>query len=427
MNWKDMFPKTILLFPIELEEGEPESEKGTKKSRGVAMIVAVMIISLMMMFASDYIVSSSVDLTLASAERDNVKAEYIAKSGANWALWLNLFDYGLDVQFSSAKDPAMTQAKAAIGPLWNKLNDIFSYDMPVDLTKVDKFAALFGLSEVMDSKIIDFFKSMDGELGVLAEDEGGKINLNVCYQNQTNCKIIIAQLTALLGCTEVEREFLKQNNIKPEEVAAKIQDWIDQNSAAEPNSGVSSEDDPYQKRTPTFKSKNSPMDTLDELKIVEDWSSDLHSYFSPYLTVYPFTHSQDKDKSAFKLNVNSMNQEVLKCFFSKELGSPESKQNFVKKYKELVDQGGQVAGDDKALQSLLKDVIGFQPDAAEKGKETDKSNWLTTQSRAFKVRAKGIVGNQTRTVEFNIERQSIAQRKGTTGLSPWRLNGFSMK
>jgi type II secretory pathway component PulK len=416
-------PQTQLGFPM--DHAVDRDATRPMKSRGIALIIAIMIISIMMMFASDFIVSSTVDLTLAAATRDNIKAEYVAKSGANWATWLNLFDYGLDVQFSSSKEPMMKQAKTAIGPLWNKLNDIFPFDTPLDLSQVEAFAKAFNLNSTLDSEVIEMFKSLGGELGVGVEDEGGKINLNICYQNVSNCKIIVAQLKALMTCTDVEKDFIKRRDLKVDEIVARIQDWIDQNSVSEPASGSSSEDDIYLKRTPTHKAKNSPLDTLDELLVVDGWTNELHSYFSDYLTFFPFTHSQDKDKSAYKLNVNSVNPDILKCFFAKELNSPEAKENFVKKYKELMSNG-QIASSDSDLQSFLKDVIGFQVDAADKGKDTDKGNWLSTQSRAFKIRAKGVVGSQTKIVDLYLERQAIVQRKGTSDTAPWRLDGYRL-
>lgn len=417
-------PKTTALFPI---DPDPEIDLTTRKSRGVALIIAIMIISVMMMFASDFIVSSTVDLTMASSERDNVKAEYVAKSGANWALWLNLFDYGIELNFSASKDPAMQQAKSAIGPLWGKLNDVFPFETPLDLSNIDTFAKAFGMNAFMDSKTIEMFKALGGELGVGVEDEGGKINLNVCYQSKPACKITVMQLDALMNCSPVEQDYLREKNIKSSEVVAKIQDWIDGDQSVEPNSGVSSEDDPYQRRVPPHRAKNSPLDTLDELKTIDGWSDELHVYFAPYLTVYPFVHSQDREKTAYKLNVNSMNPEVLRCIFSRELGNPEAGENFSKKYRELIEKNGKLAGSDSEVEGLIRDLIGFKIDPSEKGKEGDKGSWWTTSSRAYSIRAKGVVGNQTKIVELFMERQSPAQRKIAPTSPPWSVDGFKMR
>lgn len=423
--FKIKLPETIAFFPVApVEKDEPVERRPV---RGVALIIAIMIISVMMMFASDFIVSSTVDLTMATAERDNIKAEYVAKSGANWAIWLNMFDYGLDIQFSSSQEPMMKQAKAAVGPLWNKLNDVFSFDSPLDLSQTATFVKAFGMSGVMDASIIEMLQSLGGEMGIGVVDEGGKINLNACYASRTVCKTIMMMVNALMNCTEVEREYMKSENIKTTEVVAKITDWIDGDQSAEAESGQSSEDDAYGKRVPPHKSKNGPLDTLDELRVIDGWTDDLHTYFSPYLTLYPFTYNQDKDKSVFKMNINSMDQEVLRCFFSRELNSPDAKEGFVKKLKEISDQGSQLATSDADVAKVLKEIVGYQGDASEKGKESDKSTWLSSSSRAYRIRAKGIVGNQTRIVEYILERQAIVQRKGTpAGGPPWRLDGFFM-
>ncbi|MCX6123703.1 MAG: type II secretion system protein GspK, partial [Proteobacteria bacterium] len=150
--------------------------------------------------------------------------------------------------------------------------------------------------------------------------------MNVCYQSRTTCKTVMLMLDALMNCTDVEREYIKNANIKTSEIVAKIQDWIDADSSVDPAAGVSGEDEPYQKRKRPHKAKNSPLDTLDELRVVDGWTDELHAYFSPYLSVYPFVHAQDLDKGAFKLNINSMDQEALKCFFSRELKTPEAKE-----------------------------------------------------------------------------------------------------
>lgn len=419
---KFKLPETMALFPVAPEETQQFEQKGM---RGVALIIAIMIISIMMMFASDFIVSSTVDLTMASSERDNVKAEYVAKSGANWALWLNLFDYGIDAQFSSSKDPMMKQAKSAIGPLWDKLGNVFPFDTPMDLGNAGAFAKAFGLSSILDSTVIDLLKSLGGELGIAVVDEGGKINLNMCYQSRQACKTIALELNALLNCTSIEQDYMREKNIKTAEVVARMQDWVDQDQSPEAAAGASSEDDVYQKRVPPHKSKNSPLDTLDELRMVDGWTEELHSYFSPYLTVFPFVYSQDKEKNGFKLNINTASQDVLRCFFAKELSNPDINDKFVKKYKDLMDNSGQIAGEENGVGGVIKDLVGYQGEA-DKGKETDKSSWFTTASRAYVIRSKGVVGNQTKVFEMAIERQSVAQRKVNPNLPPWRVDSFKM-
>ena len=413
-------PRMICWFPVgdKLNDSEPEK----KSERGIALMVAVMIISIMMMFAADLIVSSTVNLTRASAQRDNIRAEYIAKSGANWAIWLNLFDYGLQLQFGA--DPAMKAMKDGIGTLWDKLGLVFPFDSALDLSEAGKFAEAFGLSGVMDRSLIDMMGSLGGELGVSVEDETGRINVNVCYQSQAECAVTMMQLEALMSCTTVEQDYNKQNNLKPSELVRRIKDYIDKNNVAESGSGYSDEGEPYGKRKPPEKTKNSPLDSVNELLAVDGWNRELHAYYSPYMTVWPFP--EVTAKNAFKLNINTMPQEALRCMFGRELGAPDAMEKFAKRYRELIEKNGKIAGNDSELQSVLSEIIGYRNDGSDKGAANDKSTWLTTESRSFRIKAKGIVGDQTRILEYVIQRSTAQQMAASNGKLPWTLSFFRM-
>ena len=416
----DKKPNLLFLFPVGTHDAKESKESLSHK--GMALMVAVMIMSIMMMFVADFIVSSTVNLTKAAAQRDNIKAEYVAKSGANWALWLNLFDYGLQLQLGA--DPTTKAMKDAIGPLWDKLNIVFPYDSGLDLSQSDKFAQIFGLSSIMDSNVINMLKSLGGELGVLVEDESGRINLNVCYASQAECNITMLQLESLLNCTAVEQDYNKQNNVKPSELVRRIKDYIDKNNVAESGSGFSDENDPYGKRNPPQKTKNSPLDNINELLQVEGWTRELHEYYSPYLTVWPFLDITNKN--AFKLNINTMPPEALRCMFGRELNNPESIERFVRRYKDLMEKSGRIAGSDSELQSILGDLVGYKSEGSDKGGASDRVSWLTTEAKAFRIKAKGIVGEQTRILEYVIQRSNAQQLAASNGGPPWSLSYFKM-
>ena len=420
MNWMKNKVKlnTVWFFPVaeHHEDGKPPAQKG------LALMVAVMIISVMMMFAADFIVSSTVNLTRASAQRDNVKAEYIAKSGANWALWLNLFDFGLQLQLQS--DPAMKAMKDGIGPLWDKLGSVFPFDAALDLSQSGKFAAAMGLNSLMDSGVVNLLQSLGGELGISVVDETGKINLNVCYQSQAECTVTLMQLEALMSCTAVEQDYNKQNNIKPSEISRRIKDWVDKNNVAETGSGYTEENEPYEKKKPPYKAKNTPLDSVDELLLVDGWNRELHAYYSPYLTVWPFPDVATKN--GFKLNINTMPQEALRCMFGRELGSPDATAQFIKRYRDLMEKNGRLAGSDGELQSVLGDLFGYRAEGADKGSAGDRASWLTTESRAFRIKAKGIVGEQTRILEYIIQRATPQQVAASSGAAPWSVSFFRM-
>jgi type II secretory pathway component PulK len=426
-HWRKKLPAMKFFFPIgDLSEvsGDP-----LKSQRGVALMVAVMIISIMMMFAAEFIVSSTVNLARATALRDNVRAEYVAKSAANWAIWLNLFDYGLSLQLKADKSGAGAAMAEGIGSIWNKLDEAFPFDTPTDVGDIAKFSAAMGLSQLMDSKVLELIESLGGSMGVKVEDESSRINLNVCATNQkTLCDSVLMQVEALLSCTDVEADFMKKNDLKPSEIARRIRDWVDENPSAE-GSGYSDENDPYQKRTPALKAKNSSLDSVNDLLLVDGWDRELHAYFSPYLTVWPYVNDGEaaKSKESAKLNINSMQPEALKCLFARELVDGDAKIKFVKKYHEMIEKNGKIASADKDIKERLNELFGYSAEGAEK----EKGSWMTTNSSTFRVKTKGIVGEQTRTLEYVMQRLNKVQFAARTSdtsksQSPWSLLFYRM-
>jgi hypothetical protein len=232
------------------------------------------------------------------------------------------------------------------------------------------------------------------------------------------------QLESLLTCTAVEQDYIRQNNIKPSELVRRIKDYIDKNNVAEAGSGYSDENDPYGKRNPPQKTKNSPLDDVNELLRVEGWTPEIHEYFSPYITVWPFLDA--KTRTGFKININAMAPETLRCLFSRELNTPDAMEKFVKKYQKLMEDSGRIAGSDTELQSVIADLVGYKSEGSDKGSPNDRLAWLTTEAKTFRIKAKGIVGEQTRILEYVIQRSSSLQSDGPVARGPWSLSYFKM-
>jgi hypothetical protein len=112
--------------------------------------------------------------------------------------------------------------------------------------------------------------------------------------------------------------------------------------------------------------------------------------------------------------------------FGRELGSPDAMAKFVKRYRELMETTGRLANSDAELQSLIGDLFGYRSDGQEKGASGDRGAWLTTESRAFRVKVKGIVGEQTRILEYVIQRTTPNQLAASPSMAPWSLAFFRM-
>ena len=110
--------------------------------------------------------------------------------------------------------------------------------------------------------------------------------------------------------------------------------------------------------------------------------------------------------------------------FGRELNTPDAMAKFIKRYQELVETNGRLASSDGDLQSLLGDLFNYRVDA--KGGPSDRGSWLTTESRAFRIKAKGIIGEQTRILEYVIQRTTPNQLAASPSMAPWTLNFFRM-
>ena len=74
----------------------PPSPVGRRRERGVALIIAVTAIAVLTVVATDFAYNSRVDLQLATNQRDEVRAYFLARSGIGMARLLLRFQKQLD-------------------------------------------------------------------------------------------------------------------------------------------------------------------------------------------------------------------------------------------------------------------------------------------------------------------------------------------
>lgn len=389
------WPETYFGFPV----GKANEKKDWKKTRrGVAMIIAIMIIAVMILLTSDLIVNSRVELSMALAQRDGLKAEYLAKSGMNFAIFLLTADYALDTFLAQ-----QGQAAAALGikpgdnlgDIWGMLNDIPIGGGTMELMKgmQDKF----NLDALNDSTVLDEMKALDGDFTMNIGDESGKINLNLCVQGR--CTEVLAMLQALFNCP-VERSFLDSKKIDGTKMAYKIRDFIFDKDEASPESGVTDKSSPYQNKNPPYKPKNGPFDSLDELKMVDEWDDEMHAVFSPYFTIFPFQVKGD-DKPT--ININTAPKELLTCLIPESRSSACAEKSALALKSRDGDKTGLTG--EQNLQTVLKDVFCLTKEqAGDRQTSGDRSKWFSESSSVFRIEAHGESNDQTKKIVAYIQR-----------------------
>lgn len=401
MSWN--FIKLRLASPV-LEWGFPVASQHSnleRKSKGVALLMAVMLIALMMLFAADSIVTSQVDLQLAVAHRDRIRAEFAAKSGFNLATFLLSADLAKDLTIGST--PGLQ--KLGLGDTNIRLWDLLNQLPPIggaDSEMIQVLAQSFGLSSVLDSSVLDQLKAIEGSFEIKISDEQQKIDVNYCSSGAREpCAAVRAMLTALFSCP-AEKAFLSKKRLTPMELSARIQDWVDPDSRTESESGFSDESDPYQKRKKPYKSKNGPLDSIDELKMIEGWDEEVHTVFAPYLTAYPIWKKRE-DRA--RINLNSAPRELLQCLFQD--AGPDRFRKLAQILRLRETDFKDIAGKDKPMDQVIADLFGYNKNdagSANQADPTNKSSWFGKMSQTYRISIKATSGDTVRTLEAVVER-----------------------
>lgn len=397
-------PHTYMGFPVDETGDNGRTPVGDSGKRGIALIIAIMIISVMMLFTSDLILSSQVNITLASTNRDNIKAEYMAKSGMNAALLLLTSDLAYDLYNSKISKGATLSD--GLGDIWSAMNGL-----PIGgetLEMMTQFQESFDLNAVMDNKVLDQLKLFDGAFVLDVSDESQRINLNFCASGR--CNETMEMLKALFSCP-AEKAFLDEKKLSGTELAYRIKDWIDDetpNPIADDRSGYNDEDEPYAKREPKMLAKNAPMDSLQELRLIEGWDEEVHAVFSPFLTIFPYKKGSTDARagsagtSDFKINLNTASRALLQCMFPEAKGDCQEK-SAIALAKRNRDNSTLGAPGQK-VEDVLKETLCYQGSSGQEGEASNRANWFTQHSMVYRIETRGNVGDSEKKLIAVIER-----------------------
>jgi type II secretory pathway component PulK len=412
-EWRPIFPTTLWLFPVEPEGASTAAARQAAGRRGIALLIAIMIISVMMLFTSDLILSSQVNLTLATQTRDNLKAEYMAKSGLNAATLLLASDLAY-VLFQAQQDPKASLVTGLNG-IWPIMNG-----MPIGgetLDMMSSFQKEMGLNSVMDEDVLEQLKLFDGQFVLTVSDETQKINVNDCYNSR--CSEVVLMLEALFACP-AEARFLETKKVTGKELALRIKDYIDKDSRAEDGSGFNDENEPYLKRLPKQMAKNAPLDSVDELRMVEGWDEEIHAVFAPFITAFPFQNgSTDR---TFQMNINTASRALLQCLFPEAKGDCNEKSTFALQKRET-DQVALGSPGEK-VSDILKETLCYTGGDGNPGEANNRANWFQQYSMVFRVQVEGTVGDSVRRLDAVVQRvmpDTKKNEKSTSRLLYWKV------
>jgi general secretion pathway protein K len=257
--------------------------KKRKKEAGIALVMVMGAIAILTVMLAEFQDETSAELAAASGQRDSLQAEYMAVSAVNLSRLL------------IATEPTMRKAIAPLFqlmkrtppqlPVWefsDRLLGVFN-----DEESGKDFAQTVGL-DLSQAKNLGM---KGGKYELVIVDEDSKINVNLGAANDIAHIRLAQEIMSLIGPPQYSPLF-EQKDATGQfhdriSVCQAIIDWADvdeqafncdlsQLSAAQ-NAGV--EDAWYQLLPKSYRRKNAPYDSLEELHMVRGVSEDFWSTF----------------------------------------------------------------------------------------------------------------------------------------------------
>lgn len=320
------------------------------RDRGVALLMVIIGLALLALMAQEMRYNSIVELRLATNQRDELRAHYMAKSAVglsrimlrfqkqlngmqipNLAGMLGPLAAILGGQGGGGADPAelLKQVTGGGAGGTNPLAQNVSLQL-WRMAKIDcymlqglvpneaeaksglgppsskKFAFDDENPELAEQQKKRSFGGFEGCFNAQLSDEEEKINLSQLDLGPLQVRIPLNKL--LITIADKKYEFLYEkedtNKVKvtPQEVVTAIRDWIDEDeSAAQLNlsgqgdplaKGFSDEGSRYDRYDPRYKPKNARLDSLDELYFVHGVNDRFMAAFRDKFTVYPDINSK---------------------------------------------------------------------------------------------------------------------------------------
>lgn len=333
---------------------KPRRAKRAQQERGVAMLLVLVGIAVLALVANEVRYNSVIELRLATNQRDELRAHYLAKSGISMSRLMLRFQKQLDAiqipnlmgmlgpllsgltgQQPPGAAPGANPLAALSGggagggsmsiQLW-RMAKIDCHMLQQMVPEYDEKGAPLKAAPSSKSKKFDFddempelgqaqaqrrFGAFTGCFDTVITDEEERINLSKLDAPALTATSLLVQLATTLGDKKYEFLFEKEDSnrvkVTPVEVITNLRDWIDEDESGstlnfsgsgEPFlKGFSDENGGYVKYDPQYRAKNARFDSLDELFLVHGINDRFMAAFKDKLTVYPDVNA--------RLNINT--------------------------------------------------------------------------------------------------------------------------
>ena len=357
------------------------SSRQRNGEKGIVLVKVIIIIAVLMILVTDLIYFTQIDTEISTNTRDEIKARYIAKSGVHVAAGT----------LKARPLEELTTLTAAMGGQSSNSDGLWAINVP-------------------------FFPVGEGNVSVTVTDERSKINLNALVSGSSN-KVDQQVLTEL---TELFR-YLEVDESKSQRFIASLINWTDV-----PIEGAENDQDPagangsfYASLDPPYRIKDGPLDTLQEIRMIDGMDDEFYNRIKDYVTVYP------RDK---KINFSTASRVVLMAAIKGSAVSAIAGQEGPGQ--EIDDDvAGQLA--DAIIQARKDEPVITQKKARDLAKDVDASEISAGlvgvalgngESEIFTVRAVGSLGeeNPTKRIIEAVLKKSRRDQQDVVDFVTWK-------
>lgn len=389
------------------------------RERGIAIIMVVAAIAVLTVMLAQFQDDTSASVASATADRDGVKAEYMARSAVNLARLV----IATEPTVRAAISPLYTlmKSKPPQLPVWefsDRLLAAFN-----DQDSVKDFGSSLGLDMTLGKNL----GLAGGKFQLSIVDEDAKIDVNLGAANDIAHIRLAKEIMGLISPIMYDpmfqdRDALGQFHDRLQTCAA-ILDWADvdelgfncdTSTNAPTSSGV--EDSSYSLLTKPYRRKNAPYDSLDELHLVNGVTDD---FWATFVDPDP-TNPKKRIMTVWGqgvVNVNTANAQTLLAVTcagaptADVCTDPNQASSFLLGITMArgITQGAPIFGSGKDFLQMMKGqgqlgpmvtLLGMKPVKFLSDSEFLKS--ITTESKMFSIYAVGIVKGYKRETRTSI-------------------------
>ncbi|MFH2011046.1 MAG: hypothetical protein ABI333_30885 [bacterium] len=259
-----------------------KARRATTRQRGVALIFVIVSLTILAAMTVDHVYKSQIDVQSAHNVRDEVKAEFLARSA------INLTRIMLKVQ-----ERVIDRNRKIIAQFLGKdlqIADIMPMLLQVFFGNTDLLAG-FGM-DTGDVRGLDIPRGYGVPQIVAIDSEDGKLNVNCAFvrsDRDPQVQLLAAELYSLFSNPRYEEFFQNLHEIddpdRPKALIRSIIDYVDPDTSMFGGGGAP-ENYRYTDQVDGYEEKNNLIDSALELHLVQGINDEVWAHFGPSLTVY---------------------------------------------------------------------------------------------------------------------------------------------